>query len=130
MIHIKSLLVLLLTILPDIAFAARIDTLSIASNKMGKEIRTIVITPETTDNCHRSPVLYLLHGHGGNEYSWLDIKPTLQQMCDKDGIIVVCPNGENSWYWDSPKNKDSQFETFISKELVNYIDSNLSFASI
>ena len=111
--RIKYLLVILLTILPDITFAARIDTLSIASNKMGKEIRTIVITPETTDNCHR-----------GNEYSWLEIKPTLQKMCDKDGIIVVCPNGENSWYWDSPKNKDSQFETFISKELVNYIDSN------
>lgn len=86
--RIKYLLVILLTILPDITFAARIDTLSIASNKMGKEIRTIVITPETTDNCHRFPVLYLLHGHGGNEYSWLEIKPTLQKMCDKDGIIM------------------------------------------
>lgn len=122
--RIKYLLVILLTILPDITFAARIDTLSIASNKMRKEIRTIVITPEATDSCNRFPVIYLLHGHGGNEYSWLEIKPTLKQMCDKDRIIVVCPNGENNWYWDSPKNKDSQFETFISKELVNYIDSN------
>lgn len=45
-------------------------------------------------------------------------------MADRDSMIVVCPYGENSWYWDSPNNKYCQFETFVVKELVGYIDSN------
>lgn len=36
----------------------------------------------------------------------------------------MCPDGENSWYWDSPLNEDSQFETFVSRELVSYVDGH------
>lgn len=39
-------------------------------------------------------------------------------------MIVVCPDGQNSWYWDSPIDPKMQFETYVSKELVNYIDKN------
>ena len=40
------------------------------------------------------------------------------------GIIFVCPDGKNSWYWDSPKNKDYRYETFVSSEMINYIDKH------
>ena len=63
------------------------------------------------------PTLYLLHGHGGNAFTWPTIKPELPQMADRDGIIVVCPDGEASWYWDSPLRPESQFETFVAREL-------------
>ena len=35
----------------------------------------------------------------------------------------VCPDGLNSWYWDSPINPSYRYETYVSKELINYIDS-------
>lgn len=35
-------------------------------------------------------------------------------------------DGKNSWYWDSPTHADSQYETFVSSELVKYIDTHYS----
>ncbi len=73
---------------------------------------------------NRCPVIYLLHGHGGNHLSWLNIKPELPEIADHLGYIFVCPDGKNSWYWDSPKDPSYRYETFVSQELVNYIDTN------
>lgn len=101
--------------------AAIIDTLKIKSDKMNRYIETVVIIPDQAVQMP-CPTLYLLHGYGGNAKSWITIKPELPEMADRDGIIIVCPNGEQSWYWDSPIRKESQFETFVSQELVQYID--------
>lgn len=102
--------------------AAIVDTLQIKSNKMNRYIETVVIIPDRAAQTP-CPTLYLLHGYGGDAKSWITIKPELPEMADRDGIIVVCPNGEKSWYWDSPIRKESQFETFVSRELVRYIDA-------
>ena len=45
-------------------------------------------------------------------------------MASQYGVIIVCPNGHNSWYWDSPVNPESQFETFVVTDLVNFIDNH------
>ncbi len=37
-------------------------------------------------------------------------------------MIIVCPDGQNSWYWDSPVDPSMRFETFVSKELVQFMD--------
>jgi S-formylglutathione hydrolase FrmB len=60
----------------------------------------------------------------GDETSWLGIKPNLPEIADEKGMIFVCPDGKNSWYLNSPVDKKSQYETFISSELVQYIDRN------
>ena len=56
----------------------------------------------------------------------MTIKPDLPQIADREGIIFVCPDGKNSWYWDSPRNKDYRYESFVAKELVEYIDKNFA----
>lgn len=123
---LKRLIVVAAIISSTSAFAARIDTLMVKSNKMDKYIEVVVIVPDKAINKKECPTLYLLHGYSGNARTWINIKPELPQMADKDGVIVVCPDGENSWYWDSPINPKSQFETFVSKELVEYIDTHYS----
>ena len=104
--------------------AARIDSLLVSSPRMGRDIRIVAVVPEQAISGKKCPVLYLLHGHTGNERSWLELKPELPQMADEAGILVVCPDGENSWYWDSPTHSDSQFETFVASELINFIDTH------
>lgn len=104
------------------AKAAATDTLHVYSPSMDRSIKVNVVVPDRqTQPC---PVIYLLHGHGGNADSWLLIKPELKQYADRHRLIFVCPDGENSWYWDSPLNPKSQFETFVAKELVGYIDTH------
>lgn len=103
------------------------DTIAVFSQKMQKSIKNVVILPSSYDvnKSNRYPVVYLLHGYSGNYSTWATYtKKTLADEASKWNMIIVCPDGENSWYWDSPINPKSQFETYISKELVNYIDSN------
>lgn len=103
--------------------AARIDTLKVASQSMQKEIKVLAIVPdaETSNPC---PVVYLLHGYDGDAKTWISIKPELPKIADEKKMLFICPDGENSWYWDSPLNPDVKYETFISSELVEYVDSH------
>ena len=120
------LAVLLLTAL--CAQAARVDTLSVASPKMKRNIPVVVIVPEQALAGNSCPTLYLLHGHGGDYGVYVNrTRPELPQDVSKIDCIAVCPDGgRNSWYWDSPTHADSQYETFVSSELVKYIDTHYS----
>lgn len=102
--------------------AAVVDTLQVSSAKMGRTVNTVVVSPDTVRG-EGAAVVYLLHGYGGDEHEWLKLKPEIKEYADRENLIFVCPDGENSWYWDSPQNAASQFETFVSRELVGYIDS-------
>lgn len=102
-------------------WSARVDTVKVASASMKKELPVLVITPENVSQ--PLPVIYLLHGYSGNFKSWFEIKPQLKEIADRDGIIFVCPDGKNSWYWDSPLEASSQYETYITKEMIPFIDS-------
>ncbi len=120
------LLAVLLLLLAAPSFAARVDTLLVNSPSMNKDVQVIVVTPDVAlgKKAVACPVIYLLHGYGGNAKTWIGVKPNLPQIADEKGIIFVCPDGKNSWYWDSPKNPSYRYETFISSELVKYIDDH------
>ncbi|MFR9165736.1 MAG: alpha/beta hydrolase [Dysgonomonas sp.] len=120
---IKAHFTILLLFIASICYSQQVDTVSVYSKKMDLHIKNVVILPKDYDFNKEYPVLYLLHGYGGNHTSWINLKPTLPQEATKYNIIIVCPDGKNSWYLDSPINPKSQYETYVSKELVNYIDS-------
>lgn len=115
-----------LLFLPFSAYAAEVDTVMVKSPSMNKEVKVVVVSPDKASTGAKFPVIYLLHGYGGDAKAWIGIKPNLPEIADEKGIIFVCPDGANSWYWDSPKNPKYRYETFVAKELVNYIDANYS----
>lgn len=122
----KLLLITLFLVLVAPSFAAKVDTLLIKSPSMNKEVKVVVVTPDAAmgKKAVACPAIYLLHGYGGNAKTWIGIKPNLPQIADEKGIIFVCPDGKNSWYWDSPLNPSYRYETFVSSELVKYIDEH------
>lgn len=125
----KSLLVSLLTsiLFTTTAFGAAVDTVNVYSTKMNKSIKTVIIKPETYGRDRSFPVLYLLHGHSDSYDGWITKVPSIAEMSDQHEIIIVCPDGGfNSWYWDSPVDPDYQYETFVTKELVSWVDGNLN----
>ena len=102
------------------------DTIEVMSQAMGRTIKNVVIMPEyyiTYNQNARFPVLYLLHGAYGCYSDWSK-KTDLHRLADKYNVIIVCPDGQDSWYFDSPVDPTMQFETYVSKELVEYIDSH------
>lgn len=105
--------------------AGKVDTITVFSNSMQKEIKCVVITPKNYKKSkERFPVVYLLHGYSGNYAGWIKEAPQLAQKADELQMMIVCPDGGYySWYFDSPIDPKMKYETFVSKELVNYIDS-------
>lgn len=105
--------------------AAQVDTVSVPSKRMDQSIKTVVITPERYDKQHKYPVVYLLHGYGADYGAWVNNAPVIKELSDAYNLIIVCPDGgKGSWYWDSPEEEDMQYETFVSQELVEWVDAN------
>lgn len=105
--------------------AAEIDTVAIKSEAMNKELKAIVVLPDSYfGNGSKFPVVYLLHGWSGSYRDWVN-HIDLGILADKYEFIIVCPDGGYAgWYIDSPLVQDSQYESYISSEVVEYIDSN------
>lgn len=106
----------------------QVDTIAVRSVKMNKMINNLVIVPAQYHDVElqneQYPVVYLLHGFGGNYATWIEIKPELDDLASEYGIIIVCPDGSTSWYFDSPVDKTMCYETYVAKELTAYIDNN------
>lgn len=105
--------------------AARVDTVTIYSKAMQKNIKCVVIKPGKIKSSTAWPVVYLLHGYSGNFSNWITKVPALKQYATEYNIMIVCPDGDySSWYFDSPVDSTMRYETYISKEVPEYIDAH------
>lgn len=136
----KKLLTLLIFTYSLFTSAGVVDTLEVHSDVMNRDIPVVVVRPSSTvavtsvkgkkskkaamPEVTKCPVVYLLHGAYANEYKWLEVKPTLPAIADEMQMIFVTPYVLNSWYFDSPVNKEFMYETFITKELIPWIDAH------
>lgn len=103
--------------------AATVDTLLTRSASMKKEIKAVVIKPDSYASGKRFPVVYLLHGYSGNYSNWIEKVPGIKEDADRYQVLIVCPDGGfGSWYWNSPVDPAFQYETYVAEELVNLID--------
>ncbi|PRY06830.1 enterochelin esterase-like enzyme [Pontibacter ummariensis] len=83
---------------PGIAHG-NIDTVTYYSKTVGTRRKALVYTPPGFSKKEKYPVLYLLHGIGGDEYEWLQngkpqvILDNLYAKGKLEPMVVVLPNG-------------------------------------
>lgn len=110
------------------AQTVQVDTINVPATYIESPMRCSIILPEQyfeDDDSTRYPVVYLIHGYDGDYSSWLKLtEPQLDSLATEYNMIFVCPDGRDSWYWDSPVIPELQMESFITKELVPFIDKN------
>ncbi len=121
----------------DIAHG-KIDTITYKSKTVGTKRRAIIYTPPGYSKKNKYPVLYLLHGIGGDEKEWLNggqpqvIFDNLYARGMIEPMIVVMPNGR-AMEDDRPvgnifaKDKVEAFANFendLLKDLIPYIEKN------
>jgi predicted esterase len=114
--------------------SATVETLK--SDLLQAEAPFAVILPESEGPF---PVLYDLHGLLSDEVPY-DPAPTprayfekqpfrkLQRIADETGTAIVRVNGGRGWYLDSPRIKNSQYESHMMKELIPYVESAFPIA--
>lgn len=103
---------------------SQVDTITVFSPKMNKTVKSVVIVPKHYCKSKHYPVLYLLHGYSDNYSKWIKAVPSIKALSTEHQMIIVCPDGGySSWYFDSPVDSTLQYETFITKDLVSFIDA-------
>ncbi|SHL37684.1 Enterochelin esterase [Chitinophaga jiangningensis] len=115
-----------------------IDTISYNSSTVGNTRKALIYTPPGFSRQKKYPVLYLLHGIGGDEKEWLN-GGTPQVILDNlyadkkiEPMIVVMPNGRAMKDDRATGNimapdKVQAFATFekdLVKDLIPYIQKN------
>ena len=113
-----------------------IDTISYQSKTVGNNRKALVYTPPAFSKDKKYPVLYLLHGIGGDEKEWLNggqpqvILDNLYAENKLEPMIVVMPNGramkdDRATGNIFDKDKVEAFATFekdLLKDLIPYIE--------
>lgn len=115
-----------------------IDTISYKSKTVGNIRNALVYTPPQYSKNKKYPVLYLLHGIGGDETEWLDggqpqvILDNLYADGKAEPMIVVMPNGRAMKddravgnIFDSTKVAAfKNFEEDLLQDLIPFIEKN------
>jgi len=123
---------LLLTILLPLAAYGQsfsqtsVETIQFKSKLIGATLPYSVVLPTTYKleghDILRYPVLYLLHGLAGHYDNWLS-KTKLKDYAAQYQIIIVTPEGNDSWYTDSATVPTDKYESYIMQELIPDVES-------
>ncbi|MFZ0334986.1 MAG: alpha/beta hydrolase-fold protein [Candidatus Acidiferrales bacterium] len=113
---------------PARADLGRIECRSTPSRILGHDARYCAILPPSYDSSksRRYPVLYFLHGLGGNEQflvisgGWNLIEDLWQQH-EIGEFLVVTPDADTSFYINSRDGRD-RYENFFLREFIPFID--------
>jgi enterochelin esterase-like enzyme len=121
---------------PDIP-KGKLETITYNSKSIGVDRKAVVYTPPNYDSNQEYPVLYLMHGIGGNETHWTTLcaanKILDNLIADKKAVpmIIVMPNGRAtadppSSNFMSDFNYYAFFEKDLLQDLMPYIESHYS----
>ena len=112
-----ALLSLLLCL--SVAARPRVESVLLQSKLVNATLPYNVILPTDYDTARttRYPVLYLLHGLTGHYSDWLK-RTNIADYASAYRLIVVMPEGNDSWYTDSSIVATSKYESYILQELI------------
>lgn len=95
---------------------------SVESAALGRTMRYRVLVPEGYgQSLRRYPVLVLLHGLMGNYRDW-STRSNLAEHSRNIPLVIVMPDGENSWYTNSEGDAKAKFEDYILNDLIQDVE--------
>lgn len=109
--------------------AARVEERTLWSTALGRSMPYSVYLPAGYDSqsSTRYPVLYMLHGLGGDHQEWqryglFDSASELMASGEISPMIIVTPEGERG-YWVDHAGGGPRFGTYVSRDLVDAVDA-------
>ncbi len=83
-----------------------------------KELPYYAILPAFYGNSSENfPVLYLLHGLFGRFDNWIT-NTRLIEYAQNFPFVIICAEGGDEWYTDSPESENHFFESYLTEELI------------
>ncbi len=104
------------------------EIFQIHSKYLNKKIPLIIEKPDDYQASKKYPLVFMLHGYSQDYTQWSKITD-LRKLANNYQMILACPEGFVSFYLNSPKLKELQYEDFFFQELVPEIKKNFSIDS-
>ena len=121
---IVSLAVIASAVVAANAKPASVETIQFQSKLVNTTLPYNVILPPgyRGSATTRYPVLYLLHGWDGHYTDWLT-RTNVADYAAQYRMIIVMPEGNDSWYVDGAAGINDKYESYILKELMPDVDT-------
>ncbi len=101
---------------------SRIHAVSFYSPSVHDTMHAVILLPTEYDRNRAYPVLFLLHGYGGDQTDWTE-RTDLVSYTAGLGMIIVMPEAKNSWYVNSNTDPRSRYEDYIVNDLPHFVSS-------
>jgi len=108
---------------------------SITSSILKQDVAYNVYFPPSysQDKTKKFPVLYLLNGYSGNNLDWTlhGMVSTMDSVIRNGAkeMVVIMPNGMDSYYCNNYDDRKLQYEDFIVKELIPQVENKYRIIS-
>jgi putative tributyrin esterase len=111
----------IITDYPQLVLDVRMEDVTFKSKALNREMHYRVFLPEFLSPNKKLPVVYLLDGGGGNFRSWSNYTNVSEYALK--GLILVMPQGDNSYYMNSVEAPDEKFEDYMTQDLIADVES-------
>ncbi len=86
-----------------------------------------VVLPANLTSGARLPVVYLLHGGGGEFRDWSNYSDVAQFA--QRGLVLVMPEGSSSYYVNAAEIPNDRYEDYITEDLTSDVQRKFPVAS-
>jgi S-formylglutathione hydrolase FrmB len=97
------------------------------SASLNREMPYRVVMPASIPAGVKFPVVYLLHGGSGNFRDWTNYSDVARFA--ERGLILVMPDGDESYYTNSADHPERRYEDYIIKDLIADVEARFPVAS-
>jgi putative tributyrin esterase len=126
--HLLAVALVVIVVSSAAAQSRELKTVEFASPAVGRTMKyNILLPPDYDSSTRRYPVLYLLHGLSQNYSVWGLQNGAPFYAGLYDDLIVVMPDGGNSWYvnWSvSEGGQKNAWEDHIVRDVIGHVDWN------
>ncbi|MCZ6793901.1 MAG: alpha/beta hydrolase-fold protein [Planctomycetota bacterium] len=115
--------ILVVFFLTPSVIAGQLETVEFDSKALGRPMKLNVLLPDGygSDAERRYPVVYLLHGYGGDYAEWQRVG--VEAESTGLPVIIVMPEGDRSFYVNHHESPENRWEDYITRDVIGYVDA-------
>lgn len=111
---------------PRLAANTVLRDISFHSPALGRKMTYRVIIPRSNWPQGNLPVVFLLHGGGGDYRDWSNYSDVSKHAAT--GLILVMPQGDYSYYTNAVSPPANRYEDYISLDLISDVERRFPIA--
>ncbi|SPE45132.1 putative Esterase [Candidatus Sulfotelmatobacter sp. SbA7] len=111
---------------PQLTPSVTMRDVTFQSAALNRDMRYRVVLPASIGAGAKLPVVYLLHGGGGNFRDWSNYSDVARFA--ERGLILVMPEGDESYYVNAAERPQDRYEDYIVNDLIADVEHRFAVA--